>query len=67
MDAVDDGKMSFFEHLAELRTRIVWSLVGAGIGLIVSLAFAERIIKFVSRPITSRGFELVFTGLTDGF
>ena len=27
------GKMSFMEHLGELRTRIVWALGSAGVGL----------------------------------
>lgn len=67
MDTVNDGKMSFFDHLSELRTRIVWSLVGSGLGLLVSLIFAERIIKFIERPLTARGQTLVFTTLTDGF
>jgi sec-independent protein translocase protein TatC len=67
MDAADEGKMSFFDHLAELRTRIVWSLVGSGIGLLIALIFADRIIKFISRPLAARGTELVFTSLTEGF
>src|SRR3989449_521292 len=30
------GKMSFMEHLGELRTRIMWSLVSAGVGIIIA-------------------------------
>lgn len=67
METTEEGKMSFFEHLAELRTRIAWSLVGSGIGLLVSLIYAERIIRFIARPLTTKGTELVFTSLTEGF
>ena len=34
--ADEPGKMSFFDHLTELRTRIVWSLVPAGVGLFIA-------------------------------
>ena len=30
------GKMSFMEHLGELRTRIMWSLVSAGLGIVIA-------------------------------
>ncbi len=66
-ETLEDAKMSFFDHLTELRGRIVWSLVGAGIGLLISLVFAERIIRFISRPLSARGTELVFVSLTEGF
>src|SRR5262245_14856013 len=59
--------MSFLEHLGELRTRIIWSLVPAGVGLIVSLYFTNYIIKFLARPITQLGAELVFTSPTEAF
>jgi len=33
--ADDGGKMSFFDHLTELRTRIIWSLIPAAGGLAI--------------------------------
>lgn len=43
-------KMSFFEHLVELRTRLIHSLIAVGIGLCVGLYFSERAYGFLSRP-----------------
>ena len=63
----DDGKMSFLEHLGELRIRIVWSMVAAGVGLIVSLYFTPRIMKWLARPLTQLKTELVFTTPTEAF
>ena len=33
--ADEQGKMSFFDHLTELRTRIIWSLIPAAGGLAI--------------------------------
>jgi sec-independent protein translocase protein TatC len=63
----DEAKMSFLEHLGELRTRIVWSLVPAGVGVAVAFYFTDRIIKFLARPITSLQTELVFMAPTEAF
>lgn len=48
----DDGmlRMSFLEHLEELRDRIIKSLYGFGIAFVVSLFFSERLWLFVQRP-----------------
>src|SRR5262245_65236289 len=59
-DANDEGKMSFFEHLAELRTRIIWSLIPAGIGLVIALYFTDRIMTFLQRPLTKLKTPPVF-------
>jgi sec-independent protein translocase protein TatC len=67
MDEHDEGKMSFFEHLAELRTRIIWSLIPAAIGLGIALYFTPRIMAFVQRPITGMNTKLVFTAPTEAF
>ena len=61
MAETDDAKMSFMEHLGELRTRIVWSLVPAGIGLLIAFYFTDRIMKFLSRPVAAMHMKLVFT------
>lgn len=60
----EQGKMSFLEHLAELRTRIVWSLIPAGIGLGIALYFTSNVMRFLSRHLKT---ELVFTTPTEAF
>jgi sec-independent protein translocase protein TatC len=64
MAADDQGKMSFFDHLTELRNRIVWSLIPAGVGLLIALYFAKPVIRFLSRHLNT---ELVFTSPTEAF
>jgi len=39
----EHGKMSFFDHLTELRKRIVWSLIPSAIGLGISLYFTTNV------------------------
>ena len=63
----DDGRMSFFEHLAELRTRIIWSLIPAAVGLAIALYFTAPIMRFLQRPITGMNTKLVFTTPTEAF
>ena len=62
--ADDHGKMSFFDHLTELRTRIVWSLIPSAIGLGISLYFTTAVMKFLTRDLKT---ELVFTTPTEAF
>jgi len=62
--ADEQGKMSFFDHLTELRNRIVWSLIPAAIGLGIALYFTTRVMKFLTRHLTT---ELVFTTPTEAF
>lgn len=63
----DAAKMSFFEHLAELRTRIIWSLIPAAVGLGIALYFTPGIMKFVQRPLLRMDTKLVFTTPTEAF
>jgi sec-independent protein translocase protein TatC len=62
--ADDAGKMSFFDHLTELRTRIVWSLIPAAVGLGIALYFTTNVMRFLSRHLKT---ELVFTTPTEAF
>ncbi len=62
--ADEQGKMSFFDHLTELRTRIVWSLVPAGVGLLIALYFTNPVMRFLSSHLKT---ELVFTTPTEAF
>lgn len=42
--------MSFFDHLSELRKRIINSLVAVALGAFVGVAVAEKVIGYVTRP-----------------
>jgi sec-independent protein translocase protein TatC len=44
------GKMSFFEHLAELRTRIVHSAAAIVLGTFIGYWLARPLLAFVARP-----------------
>ena len=44
------GRMSFFEHLVELRKRLVNSLIGIGAGMVVGLLVSKRFIDFIVQP-----------------
>lgn len=64
------AKMSFLEHLDELRRRIVVSLVGILVGCFISFAFVGRIYDFIMKPLAAMlpaGSHLVFTEPTEGF
>jgi sec-independent protein translocase protein TatC len=63
----DTGKMSFFDHLAELRSRIIWSLIPAGVGLAVALYFTDRIMTFLQRPLAKLKSPPVFLSPTEYF
>lgn len=44
------GRMSFFEHLVELRKRLINSLLSIGAGMIVGLLVSKRMINFITEP-----------------
>ena len=62
-----EGRMSFMEHLGELRTRIVRSLLALLVGLLVTFPFAEKIVDYLARPIKKMGYTLIFTSPTEAF
>jgi sec-independent protein translocase protein TatC len=46
-------KASFFDHLTELRIRLVRALLGIGVGVAVVGWFSESIFRWVMRPVLS--------------
>lgn len=75
-DDDDEGmlRMSFLEHLEELRSRILRSLIGLGVAFVLSLAFSERLWRIVQEPaaeaLASLGYKdltLVFTSPMESF
>src|SRR5712671_2953587 len=45
------GAMTFFEHLSELRKRIIYSLYAIGIGAFIGVYVSKYIINWIIRPI----------------
>lgn len=56
-----ERKMSFFDHLAELRQRIIWSVVAVGVGFLATFYFSEQIIQFLARPLPGKLAQLTPT------
>ena len=65
--ADDDGKMPFMEHLGELRTRIMRSLIALLIGLAIAFPFSQTVVDWLARPIQKSGNTLVFLAVTEAF
>jgi sec-independent protein translocase protein TatC len=69
-DEAPGAKMSFLEHLDELRRRIIASLIGVLVGCLVSFAFITKIYAFIMKPLAEMlpaGSKLVFTEPTEAF
>ena len=49
--AESGGQMTFFEHLVELRKRIINSLYAVGIGTMVGIYFSKYFVGWINRPI----------------
>ena len=63
-------KMSFLEHLDELRKRLVISLVSILVGILVAFAFIKYVFEFIMRPleeILPDSGRLVYTEPTEAF
>ena len=65
--------MSFLQHLEELRRRIIWSLVGIGVGFGVCFWYADKVFDWMQRPIVKAlqdhklDTQLVYTSPTEPF
>jgi len=66
----ESGKMSFLEHLDELRRRLVRVIAYLAIGFAACFYFSKEIYRFLEVPIKRAlpaGTELAFTNPTDPF
>jgi sec-independent protein translocase protein TatC len=63
----EKSKMSFLEHLDELRRRLVRIVIYIGSGFIISFYFHRQVFHFITAPILPflQNKQLVFTGVTD--
>ncbi len=66
----ESGKMSFLEHLDELRRRILHVVLYVLLGFCACFYFSDKIYYFLALPLTNSlppGTKLAFTKLTDPF
>ncbi len=66
----ESGKMSFLEHLDELRKRLLHIVTYIGVGFVACFVFARHIYHFIALPITKvlpAGTKLAYTNPTDPF
>jgi len=66
----DAGKMSFLEHLDELRKRIVRALLGVCVGVLLSFAFINQIVNFLLTPtyrVLPAGSRMIYTQPGEAF
>jgi sec-independent protein translocase protein TatC len=64
------GKMSFLEHLDELRRRIIVAAIAICAGFLVAFAFVKQIYSFIMRPLVAMlpaGSKLIYTEPTEAF
>jgi sec-independent protein translocase protein TatC len=73
-DPINDKPMPLLEHLVELRTRLLWSMVAFAICFAVSYYFSDQIYYFLARPLAivlrnagNPDPKLIYTQLYEAF
>ena len=64
------GKMSFLEHLDELRKRIVNSAIAIGVCVVIGFAFINKIVDFILAPTRGAlppGVKMIYTQPGEAF
>ena len=61
------SRMSFLDHLEELRKRIIYSVYAILAGCALSFFFAEKLTLYLQRYLTANGGKLIYTEFTGGF
>ena len=69
-DLLEGGKMSFLEHLDELRKRIVRSCLAVAVGILLTFAYINPIFNFILAPTRKAlppGVKLIYTQPGEAF
>jgi sec-independent protein translocase protein TatC len=64
------SRMSFLQHLEELRKRLLWALASVGVGFVIAIFFAQEIFGFIMRPmqrLLPDGQHLIYTDPGEAF
>ena len=74
LDPIDNdglaGRMSFLDHLEELRKRLIWAVASIGVGFAITFPFINRIFDFILRPMQRLlpvGQTLIYTDPSEAF
>ena len=70
LEEAADGKMSFLEHLDELRKRLMWAISALFGGFLIALFFIDTIFGFIMRPLAATlpaGRKMIYTEPTEAF
>ena len=68
-DATPDT-MNFFDHLKELRKKLLYSIIFFVLTFIVCFYYSQSIFEFIAQPLTSilpEGNGLIYTALQEAF
>jgi sec-independent protein translocase protein TatC len=70
-DGLDDSKMPLLDHLIELRSRLMYSILAIFIAFLFCYYFSADIYAFLVRPLANllgnEGRRMIYTGLTEAF
>jgi sec-independent protein translocase protein TatC len=67
---LDDPKLPITDHLSELRSRLIKSLLAIAAGFALSYGFSEKIFRFLIKPLVNAmppGSHLIYTALPEAF
>ena len=62
--------MNFFDHIKELRQKLMYSIIFFLITFVISFYFSQSIFEFLAKPLTSilpDGNGLIYTALQEAF
>ena len=72
-DEIESSNAPLVEHLSELRSRLIWSVLAFLLCMICVFPFSKYVFNFLATPITellsnqNESSDLIFTGLQQGF
>jgi sec-independent protein translocase protein TatC len=67
---IDETKMSFMDHLEELRRRLIICSIALGIGFLICYGFSQYLFELLAAPLVKslpKGDKLIYTALTEAF